>query len=84
MKGSSKGFIEIITIIILAKSSSEPELYNKFFFGVFFPFFSCKDKGIQTFISADQKKDTNVYFGRSEEVTTVCFPSPLFYQYYIH
>lgn len=73
MKGSSKGFIEIITIILPGKSSLEPELYNKFFFGVFFSFFQLQGQ-----------RDTDVYFGRSEEVTTVCFPSPLFYQYYIH
>jgi hypothetical protein len=72
MKGSSKGFIEIITIILPGKSLSEPELYNKFFFGVF------------SFFQLQGQRDTNVYFGRSEEVTTVCFPSPLFYQYYIH
>jgi hypothetical protein len=73
MKGSSKGFIEIITIILPGKSLSEPELYNKFFFGVFFPFFSCKDKGIQTFISVDQKK-----------LQLYLFLLPFFYQYYIH
>lgn len=45
MKGSSKGFIEIITIILPGKSSSEPELYNKFFFGVFSFFSVARTKG---------------------------------------
>jgi hypothetical protein len=72
MKGSSKDFIEIITILLTGESSSEPELYNnKCFLGVFFLF------------QLQGQRDINVYFGRSEEVTTVCFPSPLFYQYYI-